>query len=66
MPRIVHAFYSEELFNCPDFSSICNLDGNCRRQKCRFKHVKPNPRDRGSSKEKKFGNEIKKREEDKE
>ena len=54
MPRIVYNAYSEELFNCPDFSSLCRDDGNCKRRKCRFRHIKNNPRDPGMNKEKKI------------
>ena len=38
--------YSEQLFQGPDFSELCEYNGHCGYLNCRFRHYGENPRDK--------------------
>ena len=38
--------YSEQLFQGPDFSELCEYNGHCGYSNCRFRHYGENPRDK--------------------
>ena len=42
--RSVGNAYSDKLFEGPDFSELCNHNGNCGYVNCRFRHYGDNPR----------------------
>ena len=54
--------YSEQLFQGPDFSELCEYNGHCGYSNCRFRHYGENPRDKLKEKLKaKIGSKEKKR-----
>ena len=57
-----NASYSEQLFQGPDFSELCEYNGHCGYSNCRFRHYGENPRDKLKEKLKaKIGSKEKKR-----
>ena len=38
--------YSEQLFQGPDFSELCEYNGHCGYLNCRFRHYGDNPREK--------------------
>ena len=58
--------YSEQLFQGPDFSELCEYNGHCGYSNCRFRHYGENPRDKLKEKLKaKIGSKEKKRQREK-
>ena len=53
--------YSEQLFQGPEFSELCEYNGHCGYSNCRFRHYGENPRDKLKEKLKaKIGSKEKK------
>ena len=63
--RNVGNTYSDRLFEGPDFSELCNHNGNCGYVNCRFRHYGDNPHNALMKKlHKKIASKKKKKEEE--